>query len=192
MILSACTFVCACMYICVRVSGCAARARERVRGARAWVCVRVKVHILPICTFVCAVCVGVAATAGSHAGTHLDILQKVYVTRIHVLTRAVDRHGSRAPATNFHSHHALRCLKGPLTHVHLCARERVRGARARAGARRARVGVRARESTYSPDMYICVRCVCRGGCDRWVARGNSFGHITKSICDSHPCTDTRC
>ena len=30
------------MYICVRVSGCAARARERVRGARAWVCVRVK------------------------------------------------------------------------------------------------------------------------------------------------------
>ena len=40
-------------------------------------------------------------------------IQKVYMTRVHVLTRTVDRHGSRARPTNFHRHTSIRCPNSP-------------------------------------------------------------------------------
>lgn len=46
--------------------------------------------------------VGVATRGTPITGARLYTLQKLYMTRVHVLTRTVDRHGSRARPTNFH------------------------------------------------------------------------------------------
>ena len=58
--------------------------------------------------------VGGPATGTSLAETHLYTLQKRNVTRVHVLTRTVERHGSRVRPTNFYSHTSSKCPNGPL------------------------------------------------------------------------------
>ena len=46
--------------------------------------------------------IGVATRGTPITGARLYTLQELYMTRAHVLTRTVDRHGSRARPTNFH------------------------------------------------------------------------------------------
>ena len=52
--------------------------------------------------------------------THLYTLQIRKMTRVHVLTRTVDRHGSRARPTNFHGHTSIGCPNSPLALLWLC------------------------------------------------------------------------